>query len=161
MTFLRPVVQRSRNSTQPPVSPIKLIFYFKKKWTYYVATSKSAIFGNQRHCHLAAQTAQTQKFTEQIQFFSFKLIQFHSPTHGACIKCRLMCTTSLNVWISCSGADSGRWLMAGLMSRDRRPLSISLSEWPLDGARLAPFWTAFEIYGAASPSGRMEINDCS
>jgi len=33
---------------------------------------------------------------------------------------------------------SGRKWMAGLMSRDRRPLSISLSEWPLDGARLAP-----------------------
>jgi hypothetical protein len=30
MTLLRPVVQRSRNSTQPPVFPIKLIFYLKK-----------------------------------------------------------------------------------------------------------------------------------
>ena len=54
----------------------------------------------------------------------------------------VLCTASLNVRISCSGADLCRWWMTRLMSRDRRPLSISLSEWARDGARLAPLWTA-------------------
>jgi len=54
---------------------------------FLVATSKLAIFGKQRQGHLAAKTTRTQKLTEQIQYFfiSFKkLIQFHSPTPGAC-----------------------------------------------------------------------------